>query len=97
MRPPQFAGEKRGSETVMGIRPNRFNEAPAVRGGKDREPRNKGQHLGSFNEAPAVRGGKGPKARSGWRRPSGFNEAPAVRGGKGRSPIHSTGKFKMLQ
>ena len=41
MRPPQFAGEKIEGNLSATVIPQGFNEAPAVRGGKEAETKRK--------------------------------------------------------
>ena len=83
MRPPQFAGEDHHYPTRRTNTTSRFNEAPAVRGGR---------WLGLVETAPPVPGASmRPPQFAGedcwnWRRMRrsicSFNEAPAVRGGR---------------
>ena len=47
-----------GGLDVNAIIDPRFNEAPALRGGKRRARRGAAAKSASFNEAPALRGGK---------------------------------------
>ena len=83
MRPPQFAGENFVFVFKTTRTRPRFNEAPAIRGGKLlRGCRGAGdKHVASMRP-PQFAGENGDPHPTLHRQVSGFNEAPAIRGGK---------------
>ena len=59
MRPPHYTGENPNRGRPPPIEPARFNEAPALHGGKRGQlGRGRERRAIRFNEAPALHGGK---------------------------------------
>ena len=83
MRPPHYAGENCEADARAAAAAPRFNEAPALRGGKrDADAAGGLGRLQASMRPPHYAGENTQRIDAIGQRIRGFNEAPALRGGK---------------